>query len=635
MSGIGAICSAKGSRTSIRDTMLNSMSARARDGIGKWDKERVALGACILHTTKEAADDPQPHVSEDGNLAVVFDGYLTNAEELNRSLKERGVLPRSRSDGELILKAYQSWGQEWARYIEGEFAIIIADIANHQVIAARDHASLRPLFYTIDDGQLLIASDIGAIVNSVSSPISPNKDHLAGLMASSLFSRGTTVWNEIQSLLPAHTLTFKDGRVQLREFWSPPTDVTIRYDRDEEYFEHYREVLTDSVKRCARTHKPLAIAVSGGLDSTSLFCIADQLERHGALPAPSMQGYTLAGTKGTGSYELDYARAGADHVGRQLVEVPLFEPSIDWFTKQVETTRDIPTATNGAMTIGIEQRLVADGSVAFMNGDGGDEWLQGGIQYYRQFVSEGDWGGFLSTLRQDIPAYGFWSIVPQALRQLVATLPPLQARLALRKALQRWRGGRKRRDNFYWLKPEIRKRLAEIQRSYSQNLPGEPIDWIKHNLLTSPFTDLAHSMMQRQRGENGLEPRHPMLTRQFIEFSTQTPEHIKCRAGRRKFVHREALRDTLPTKVVERTTKADFASPILDQEFAAYMRDHSDLLLTELCDAQGLAKLISPETLAEQGDDVSWECWGVYVVGTFLYYCEQHGVHPLEVATHD
>ncbi|MEL7444666.1 MAG: asparagine synthetase B [Pseudomonadota bacterium] len=620
MTGIAAIYTADGSRLSTLDTMLDAMRPRARDGIGKWDRDRVALGACMLHTTAESVDQPQPHSSEDGDRSIVIDGYLTNPDELRNDLIQRGASLRNRSDAELVLKAYETWGDECARRIEGEFAFVVADIGRHRILAARDHACLRPLFYHCDGERLFIASDIVAIANALKDNLTPNTDHLAEIMANSWYSRGATVWNEITSLLQAHTLTFSDGRIELREFWSPRTEVSIRYDRDEDYFEHYRGVLIDSVRRCSRTHKPLAAAVSGGLDSTSLYSIAHRLEEAGDLPAPSLQGYTLAGDPNSRSYELPYARAAADHVGRTLVEVPLFRPEIDWFTAQVETERDIPIPTNGAMTIGIEKRLVADGSVAYMNGDGGDEWLQGGIQYYRQFVSDRDWSGYWSALKNDLSSVGAKATLPQAIRQLIATLPPERLRKSMRSALRTWRRRRGSGDEYYWLKPALRRRLDELEHAYADSLPDEPIAWVKHNLLKSPFTDLANSMMQRQRGCNGMEPRHPMLTRQFIEFSSQTPEHIKRRAGLTKYVHRHAMAGILPQTVLERRSKSDFPSSEIDREFAAYARDRAESVLGDLCDLKGLSRLISPEFVAKEGDDWDWEIWGVYAVAAFLYY---------------
>ncbi len=574
-----------------------------------------------MRTTPEALDESQPHTSEDEQLALAFDGYLTNWEELRATLLDRGVALRNRSDAELVLRSYQEWGGGCARHLDGEFAFVIVDVRRGEVFAARDHQGLRPLFYHFDSGRLTVASDMAAIVEQLDPKPKPDLDYLAGVMADKWFNPEATPWQDIKRLLPAHSMLFSGDTLSFNEHWSLSTEVNIRYTRDDDYFEHYRELLTDCVRRTSRSHMPLAVSVSGGLDSSALYCLAHELARDGRLPAPSIRGYTLAGEEGTPAYELPYARAAADHVGASLAEVPLTKPALDWYTEQARKTRDIPVPTNGAMSIDLERQAATDGCRALMGGDGGDEWLQGSIHYYREFVIDRDVGGFSNALRQDAAGDGWPSINRIAARQAMGALLPENVRIPLRDF--RRRRLRASPDHLYWLNDRFKQRLAELEDTYIASLPSEPIAWSKRNLARSPGADMANTMMQAQYARQGLEPRSPMLTKTFIEFSAATPEHIRSRAGESKFVHRRAMRGTVPDVILERETKADFPSEEMDLHFAKFISEAGAPLLEEICDPDGLVRLIRPDASAQIDDDRSWEVWGVYACAAFLRHHKQ------------
>lgn len=616
MTGIAAIFSAGPAQAGRLGRMMNAMADRAVDGTGQWMQDRFALGACILHTTAESFEAGQPHINEDQTLALVMDGYLTNCEELRRDLTERGARLRNRSDAELVLRAYEQWGGDCAPRIEGEFAIVIADRRNHRIYAARDHQGLRPLFYHQDGDTLLIASDLASVVAALDTPPEPNLEYLIGVAAVQFFLPEETVWKGVKRLLQSHWLSYNGERVTQRRYFDLPLGERIRYRRDAEYAEHYRAMLSDALRRTTRSHAPIGIAVSGGLDSSSLYCLADRLEAQGQLLAPGFQGYTLAGTPGSSNYELPFARAAAEHVGRTLIEVPLFKPPLEWYTEQARIERDIPIPTNGAMTIGIEQRVHADGSRVYINGDGGDEWLQGSSDYYRDFVSDADLIGFVSALRHDAAALGWRASLPKALRTGLSALVPDRLRAARRAARRVAQYANP--EQYFWLRADLLALLELQEAAYAASLPTDPIAWQKQNLFSSPYSAYGASRMQRQRGINGIEARNPMLTRQFIGFSLATPENIRRRAGVTKVIHRIAMQGILPRMILDRSTKADFESDATDLEMAHFCEGPGLPFLNEICESKGLARLLGEGRANMVDADRSWELWGVYAVAAFL-----------------
>ncbi|MEP0391128.1 MAG: asparagine synthase-related protein [Erythrobacter sp.] len=598
-------------------TALHSLRAYPHDVEGSWVSGRLALAACTLHTTSESYEQSQPIVTNDGQVACVFDGYLVNHEELVRDLEQRGAVFRNRSDAEVAIKAYEAWGDDCAERLQGEFALIIADQRQGRLFATRDHLGFVPLYYLREDNRLIVASDYRTIAALRPAALEPNLRYLAQTLTNRWYLREETPWKQISRLKRAHFLSFDGEALREEKYWSPSTDVTIRYKSDAEYVEHYREVLFDCVRRSSRAHYKVGVAVSGGLDSSAIFSVADDLIKNGRWLSPEMQGYSLAAPDGSNAFELPYARAAAAHLGRELRELPLFDPDIEYYTQDAKWHCDIPSPSNGAMMLTMERQVVSDGSRVMINGIGGDEWLQGHAHSYLEFLDNKDPAGFWGTLNDEVADQGLLPALKQCCRQTAVWLAPEAFREAIRGRMRE----KRRRDDvsLRWLAPELRQALKEAEEEFEASLPANPIEWSKVNLATTPRGDLTHSMMRRQRNRIGLESRHPMLYRPFIEFSLATPAHIKRRGAVTKVIHRQAMERYLPKKVLNRTTKANFTNAKIDHQFAEYVRAHASYVLQELCDSKGLPKILDIDFRRPEGDYWAWEIWGLYASAAFLY----------------
>jgi asparagine synthase (glutamine-hydrolysing) len=544
MTGIAAIFAPGPTRPAQPERMMAAMHERVHDASGIWLDAPFALGALVLHTTAESLEAAQPLASEDNALVLVMDGYLTNWEELRRDLLERGAILRNRSDGELVLRAYQFWGEDCANRLEGEFAIVIADGQRRRLFAMRDHQGLRPLYVHDDGSAVLIASDLAAIVAASSLKPQPNLDYLASIAAGQWYQRDATVWQGVERVPQAHWLVVEAGRRILQQYYAVPETMTLRYRREQDYVDHYREVLSDAVHRTARSHRTLAVAVSGGLDSSSIFCLADQLERDGCLPSAALQGYTMVGEPGSEAYELPFARAAASHCSRTLVEVPLFRPELAWFPARIAADADVPLPPNAAILRTIEQRIAADGSRAILNGLGGDQWLDGTSEYYAEYARSFDVAGFARALARDVRAQGLRDTVPLALWFAASGFAPLTLRRMLRRRRRAWRY--RNPDGLFWIRPEWRERLLAIEERFVEASPQGPRAQGNWNRWMSPFQAFALDYLQRQRAQSGIETREPMQTRQFISFCASAPKSIFRQAGVTKCVHRKAMRSIMP-----------------------------------------------------------------------------------------
>ena len=627
MSAIGAIFVAEGVPSNEVRTMLSTLEQVPHDEANVWRSGPMALVACTRHTTSESREQSQPLVGGDGRIAAVFDGYLLNNEELSRDLEANNVLLRNRSDVEVVLRAYETWGEAMAERLRGEFSLAIADLRSGQMFVVRDHLGFVPFYYQHVGDRLVMASDFRTIAALSRAPLEPDRRYLAQTIANTWYLREETPWRGVKRVLRAHTLLYDGKRLENHNYWVPPTEVTIRYKRDEDYVEHYREMLFDCVRRASRSYRPVGVAVSGGLDSSALFSVAHLLDQRGELQAPGLSGYSLAASEASNAFELPFARAVAANVGRELTEVPLFDPDIEWYAQDAKWHHDIAIPSNGAMMLDMEKRVVADGSGVLINGSGGDEWLQGNAQYYREFVAERDGAGFWDALSRDSKSLGWAKTLQHAGRQSLAELTPSVLRNAIRKRLRRQR--RKGEREPLWLLPEYREALAEAEEEYDALLPENGVHWAKHNLLLAPFSDLTNGLMRRQRSKIGLESRHPMLSRAFIEFSLRTPAYIKRKGSITKAIHRESMQGILPAEVLERKTKANFTNTKIDQQFADYVRRHARDQLAEICDFEGLERVLRVDFSTSEGDLWAWEIWGLYASAAFLYqYYRVNEINP-------
>ena len=601
--------------------MTDAMAYRGPDGIEHYIEGSVALGHCQMHTTAESLEERQPLASEEGGRIVAMDGYLANYDDLRAELLQRGARLRDRSDAELVLRAYEAWGEDCPQHIDGEYAFIVWDAARRSIFCARDHQGLRPLLYHWDGTTFIAASDVAAILALLPENPALNHGFLAEFLTGNFYSPEETIWSGIERLGAAHSMTVGPAGLVSRRYWTLPLEVTLTYPRDEDYFAHYRALLEECVRRAARSHRPLACDVSGGLDSTALFCVARDLARQGRFSAPEVRGYTLAGPPGTKADEIEFVREAARSIGVSVHEHPLFMPSLGWFTEQAHQARDLPSMPNAAMSVLQQQAQVADGCRASMNGLGGDQWLSGSGFYYMEALKSGDLARLAQALRTDSRDFG-WKRTVQMLAYfgVAASLPP-PVRGAIRRLRSTLPGrGAPKANDVCPLSPALTAELARRRDRYMARSPESPSRRLKQVRLSDPYLASVFDSNNRQAARTGLDQRHPMLSRKFAEFSTTTPEHIRRRGREDKFVHRRALADILPLNIRQRTTKAEFSVVYfdLDEEIGQMISQSLDPRFNSIAEASGAEITFEIYCSATIDTKNTHAVWGIYVVNMLL-----------------
>ncbi len=443
------------------EAMTAAMDYRGPDGIHHWRCGNVALGQCMLRTTPESLEETQPLTNEDSSLVLVMDGRVDNWEELRRELLGKGAVLRTRADAELVLRAYEVWGRDCLSHVEGDFALVVWDARRQQAFCARDRVGNKPFNYHWNGTTLVFSSELHPILALPWVPEVLNQGMLAEYLATEWLSLDETLWQEVLRLKPSHCMVAAGQEApRLQRYWVPDLHATLPCRTDEDYIEHYRALFTDVVRRMSRANHPLAVEVSGGLDSSAIFAVAETLRRQGDLLAPGLEGYTLDFSGDPAADEMVYARAVGAHLGRTIREVTPSHLPLEWYRETARRYRELPDYPNHAMTLSIAEMAKRRGSRVLVSGPGGDEWVGGGGSYHSAALAGWHGSEMLALLQRDWREAGISAALWRQVRHGLLPLLPERVRRSLRRMLDLAQG--RRRDLApSWLAMRMQQRLTQ------------------------------------------------------------------------------------------------------------------------------------------------------------------------------
>ena len=575
----------------------------------------MALGQCLLRTTRESFEENQPVLNEAGSAVLVFDGRLDNWESLRLELLELGARLRNRSDSELVMQAFGIWGKDCVDHIEGDFAFVLWDSSLQEAFCARDRMGNKPLHYYWNGTEFFFASEVTALLASGIIPKVANDGMLADHLSLYWCTRDETLWKDISRLVAAHTIKISKEGLKLREYWKPDLSKQLEFADDEDYIRRYLELLREAVRRCSRSHLPTCFEVSGGLDSSALFALAEGLGRAGELPAPDIEGYTLAFSDDADADERSYASAVGEHLGRPVHEVQPTAPSLDWLRQWAARYGELPPYPNSSMAIGIRER-VASQCRALVVGVGGDEWLVASRRYYAEEIRSRRWRRLSACFKADAAEFGASQATRWLLRFGIGPLLPARVRKVLNHFVLKphaWRTAGQA-----WLTPSLRRLASSRMASLDARL-DDPVRQVgqrgRQAMLLSPANIEAKESEERLAANWGVELRWPFYNLQLAEFMFATPERIRLRGSSDKYVHRQALVQALPKAVLERRTKADFMVT-----YRRYLGQMQSEFLNELPrrrkawvdpeTAEGMYRATQAGPTRDGGFE--WQLWGLF-----------------------
>ncbi len=321
MSGIIGLIREDGSRLdpALLRSMIESLAYRGPDGLDVWEGSSVGLGVAKLHTSGISGAEP----ARLDRLVIAADARLDDAQELKGRLKAASTpieLPDPVPDSILILHAYRTWGSNCLKYLRGDFAFGIWDTVAKTLFCARDHFGIKPLYYARLGGLFIFTNSINCLRSYASVSCKLNELAIGDFLLFGLnYDERTTTFQDILRLPPAHGLWLSDRELRIKRYWHPPTEERIRYARDEDYVEHFNEILRSAVAD-RLPHRRVGILLSGGLDSGAVATVAKEIS-DSRNHLPEVRSYTVGYDHLIPDEERHYAKSLAqrlDIVNRYL-----------------------------------------------------------------------------------------------------------------------------------------------------------------------------------------------------------------------------------------------------------------------------------------------------------------------------
>ncbi|MDB9518577.1 asparagine synthase-related protein [Roseofilum reptotaenium CS-1145] len=317
MSGIVGIVNGDGQPidTNLLQQMTDLMRPQAPDARDIWSEGYVGFGHALLRTTWESENEQQP-LGLNGKIWITGDIRLDRRQELIERLRASGCnLENNAPDVDLVLHAYQVWGDACLERLSGDFAFAIWDSHEQRLFCARDQFGIVPFYYAQMGQTLVFSNHLNTVRFHPGVSDRLNESAIADfLLFGNNMDRATTTFADIQKLPPAHTLIYSEGRINIQRYWQLPEDVEyLNYQHPEEYVEQFRELFEHSVADRLRTHIA-GSNLSGGMDSTSIAATAYRLMKanHSSV---DFRAYTIIYKQLIPDDEGDYAAQVAEMAG--------------------------------------------------------------------------------------------------------------------------------------------------------------------------------------------------------------------------------------------------------------------------------------------------------------------------------
>jgi asparagine synthase (glutamine-hydrolysing) len=541
---------AAGHHGTSRRTVLDGIA-----GLGGTDRAEVAIAG------------------EDGRRRVVFCGRLHERDELARLLD----LPSGArtSDGALVLAACERWGDDCPARLLGDFAFVVWDPGRRRLLAARDAMGTRTLFYARTRGAWLLASEIGLLAAHPEAAFDPDETSLRRLLELDLGDRGMTFWRGVRRLPPGHVLTLDEAGPKLRRYWRPEARPEIRLPDRAAYAERFRELLAEAVRCRLEGPEPVGCLFSGGVDSSSVLCMAHAVRDRASPPIRAFSMVFAAAPVD----DRPYVERVREACGAQVsyVPPPVMAPVLG-LDAALRRMRGPFVDANHHVLDTLFSACAAGGCRVVLTGLRGDD-VFGGLGYLADRLATLR----LAGLRAELAAWS--SVVGVPARRLLWS-----------QCVLPWLG---------WARPLHRivrpPALACSRLAHARAFPGGLARAEAADLVAGPMTMLTTELFELNAASHGLVPAYPLWDRRLVEFLLAVPAELRIGGGVTKRLLREGMAGLAPAANMRRPDKLSLA-PFFRRGLVHEDRERVVAALTDLHPA--LARTVPPRRAARVLDDL-------------------------------
>lgn len=553
------------------------------DDSGSYTKGNISIHYRAFHTTKESRRETQPHVTASGAV-ITWDGRLDNRAELIHQLRD--VLTISSTDVSIVAAAYEEWGTECFAKLIGDWALSILNPHTRSLILVKDPVGTRHLYYSLDKDHVTWSTILDPLVLFSGKTFTLEEEYIAGWL--SLFPAAhLTPYVGIHSVPPSSSVLIRAGSHTISKYWDFDPSKRIRYRTDPEYEEHFRAVFAEAVRRRLRSDNPILAELSGGMDSSSIVCMADTFISKGLAETVKLDTVSYYNDSEPNWNERPYFKKVEEKRGCTGRHIDVSSQS-SWLPKY-DTGRF--AATPGSLHSATKAHtdfvdcLISQQTRVLLSGIGGDEVL-GGVPAPTPELADLFARGQLRKLGRQLIA---WAL---AQRKPVAYLFADTVRAFLPLAMT---GDLNHKRPAPWLLPNFVSRNRTVLHGYENEfnfcgaLPSFQANMSALNMLRRHLTCVSPS------SEPVYEKRYPYLDRNLLEFLYAIPREQIIRPKQRRSLMRRSLISIVPEEILNRKRKAF----VIRSPMAAISSQWESLLTVSEHMVTSLLAIVNEQAFAE------------------------------------
>lgn len=557
---VGLVCRTPPTNRELLDSMRDSLRHRGPDDGGSWwsTDGRVGLANRRLAIIDLSVAGHQPMADASGRRHITFNGEIYNHPELRRELERYGHSFRSTSDTEVILAAYQQWGQDCLAWLRGMFAFAIHDEERGRLLLVRDRAGEKPLFYWQSKDRLLFGSELKALMADPSFPRVLDLESLDFYLAFGYVPGARCILQGVHKLEPGHALSYDIGQhsAKIWRYWKLPRPDARREEDPESLALQLEGLLENAVRRQLIADVPVGILLSGGVDSSLVTAMAARVSGR------TLKTFTVS-FPGHGTYdESVHARIVAEHFGTEHTELTAEPASVD-LLPDLARQYDEPIADSSMVPTYLVSRLIRRSAKVALGGDGGDE-LFGGYPHHSLIQRQESVRRWIPHQVRSVVESAAARLLPVGLRgrnYLMGAAADLQKSIA---NVNIFFDRHARRD---LLTPGIRAQLrsGSVPEAYKIGLCTEGASPLQQATIVDFQTYLPEDILAKVDRASmlvSLEVRAPWLDTEIIEFAfSRVPDDLRATSRTTKILPRLLAQRLLPP-ALDLTRKQGFSLPL-------------------------------------------------------------------------
>lgn len=521
-------------------TLLRKMTSfldhRGPDGEGFFIDKNVSLGHKRLSII-DLQTGQQPIYNEDKSAVIVFNGEIYNYKEIRKELETKYKF-KTKSDTEVILHAYEEYGPDCVQKFNGMFAFAIWDAKKDLLFLARDRVGIKPLYYYQDEKRFMFASEIKAFLADENFPRKLNNQAVAEYLTFQNIMDEKTFFEEVKMLLPGYYILVHGGKISLHQYW----DASYKKSNKSvtEYYNDFKTIFSDAVKRHMISDVPLGSYLSGGFDSGSVATTSAKL----AAKKSKKKIETFTGRfKEGGIYdETPCSQAVAEKTGAIMHEVTITPQDFLSHIEEIIYHLDEPKVGIPAISQFMVSKLVSEHVKVVLTGHAGDELFAGypvyKASYFKDLVKRNPlnvWK-FFSLFR--------WSETPRAVYFLFFPLFDKEVKHGLFIMFNKRQRKQLLSKRFY--ESLLQKNTVSVLKKYSREDILSAVDKVQYLYLKTYLPSLL--VVEDKMGmAHSIEARTPFCDNELVDFANSVPMGFKLYNNELKHLVKKSMKQDIPS----------------------------------------------------------------------------------------